>query len=68
MNLAGKKSKLPKKAIETLIEFYEESINNSKRSLNNDLQQAIGVDHIKVEILKSETELSKLKKELIQTE
>ena len=55
---------LPKKVIETLIQFNEDWIRDLKKSLNDPLQKAVGVDHIKLKIIELETELKQLKDEL----
>jgi len=52
---------LPENAIKALIQFNEDWIKDLKKSLNNPMQKAVGVDHIKLKIIELETELKKLK-------
>lgn len=55
--------KLTRKAIETLIQFNEDWINDLKKSLHNPMQKAVGVSHIKLKIIELETELKQLNDE-----
>jgi len=56
---------MKKEIIEQLIKYNEAWIAEIKKSMQNPIQKVFGTDHLILQIIELETELKKLKDELI---
>lgn len=55
---------LPKKTLETLIKYEEDSLKSSQESLDNPLQQMVGTAHIIIDMQESRERLNDYKEQL----